>query len=343
MSFGRHKPIPKKTKLSVAYIVKRLRERIDIEVNALAAEDQSAQQYVTEAELHRPGLALAGFVKLFTYQRLQVIGNTETRYLRSSDLEQRRDAFSNLLQFDIPALFITHSNGLQDSLLQMAEESGVPVYGTPIESKRFLQLLRDFLDDQFALQTMVHGSMVDVYGIGILIAGKSGIGKSEVALDLVERGHRLVSDDAIIMTKKNNVLMTSATEINKHYMEIRGLGIIDIMSMFGVRAIRYQKRLEIVLELSLWDEESKDIERTGLNQESTSIMGIDIPLIRLPITPGKNITVIAEVIAMNYLLRHYGYDPAEAFQQKVKKHIAQKREQPSSPRRAIQYFEGDIE
>lgn len=126
-------------------------------------------------------------------------------------------------------------------------------------------------------------------------------------------------------------------------MEIRGLGIIDIMSMFGVRAIRYQKRLEIVLELSLWDEESQDIERTGLNQDTTSIMGVEVPLINLPITPGKNITVIAEVIAMNYLLRHYGYDAAEAFQEKVKKHIAEKADPSSMPQRAVEYFEGDVE
>src|SRR5699024_582821 len=311
MTFGRHKPIPKKNKLSVAYIVERLRDRVDIEVNALVAEENSEENYVTEADLHRPGLALAGFVKLFTYQRLQIIGNTETRYLKSLSTDEQCEAFSNLLQFDIPALFITHNNDLAAPLLQMAKENVTPVYRTPVESTRFLQLLRDFLYYQFSLQTMVHGSIVVGYGVGILIAGKSGIGKGEFSVDLLERGHRVVSYDAVILTKKNNVLMTSATEMNKHYMEIGGLGIIDIMSMFGVRAIRYQKRLEIVLELSLWDEESQDIERTGLNQESTSIMGIDIPLIRLPITPGKNITVIAEVIAMNYLLRHYGYDPAE--------------------------------
>lgn len=325
MSFGQNDSIPRKEQISVAYIIERLRERVQIEVNALAAEDHSNQRYVTEADLHRPGLALAGFVKLFTHQRLQIIGNTESRYLKSLSKQKQQDAFSNILQFDIPALFITHSNTLPDHLLDMAQEAGIPVYGTPIESTRFLQLLRDFLEDQFAMQTMLHGSMVDVYGIGILISGKSGIGKSEVALDLVERGHRLVSDDAVILTQKNNVLMTSATEMNKHFMEIRGLGIIDIMSMFGVRAIRYQKRLEVVLELSLWDEESQDIERTGLNRETTSIMGVDVPLIKLPITPGKNITVIAEVIAMNYLLRHYGYDPAEAFQKKGKKAYCGKR------------------
>ncbi len=343
MPFGQHESIPKKEKISVAYLIERLRKRVKIDINAFTAEDQSNKRYVTEADLHRPGLALAGFIKLFTHQRIQVFGNTECRYLNSLSPTEQKEAFENLTQFEIPVLFLTHGNELPDYLLDMAEEADIPVYGTPLESVDFLHRMRDFLEDQFALQTMLHGTMVDVYGIGILIAGKSGIGKSEVALDLVERGHRLVSDDAVILTKKNNVLMSSATEMNKHFMEIRGLGIIDIMSMFGVRAIRYQKRLEVVLELSLWDEESQDIERTGLNQDTTSIMGVEVPLINLPITPGKNITVIAEVIAMNYLLRHYGYDAAEAFQEKVKKHIAEKADPSSMPQRAVEYFEGDIE
>ncbi|MCW9707413.1 HPr(Ser) kinase/phosphatase [Fodinibius salsisoli] len=343
MPFGNIDAIPRNDKLSVAYIIERLRKSVQIELNAFVTERNLDQRYVTEADLHRPGLALAGFVKLFTHQRIQVFGNTESRYLKSLSPREQEEAFQNLVQFDIPVLFLTHGNTLPQHLLDMAEEAEIPIYGTPIESSPFLQMLRDFIEDQFALQTMVHGSMVDVYGIGILIAGQSGIGKSEVALDLVERGHRLVSDDAVILTKKNNILMTSATEMNKHFMEIRGLGIIDIMSMFGVRAIRYQKRLEVVLELSLWDEESQDIERTGLNREVTNIMGIDIPLINLPITPGKNITVIAEVIAMNYLLRHYGYDAAEAFQEKVKRHIAEKKQTGAMPEQAVDYFEGDIE
>jgi len=199
------------------------------------------------------------------------------------------------------------------------------------------------MEDQFAIQTVVHGSMVDVYGIGILIAGKSGIGKSEVALDLVERGHRLVADDIVMLTKKNNILMSSATEMSKHFMEIRGLGIVDVMSMFGIRSIRYQKRLEVVLELTLWDE-TQEVERTGLNHDSETILGLDIPLIHLPITPGKNITVIAEVIAMNYLLKHYGYDPAKAFQERIKNSISEKANgSDMTPKRAIEYFEGDIE
>ena len=342
MPIGTEGNTTRKEKISVQYLIEKLRERVNIELKPFVAEDQAENHYVTEADLHRPGLALAGYVELFTHQRIQVLGNTENQYIGYLPEEKQKEAFSNLTQFEIPVIFLTDSNELPSYLEELAREAGIPVFGTDIETTRFMYLLRDFLEDQFALQAMVHGSMVDVYGIGILIAGKSGIGKSEVALDLVERGHRLVADDVVMLTKKSNVLMTSATEMNKHFMEIRGLGIIDIMSMFGIRAIRYQKRLEVVLELNLWDE-TQNIERTGLNRDTTSVMGVDIPLINLPITPGKNITVIAEVIAMNYLLRHYGYDAAEVFQEKLKDSIARKKEQGDIPKRAIEYFEGDLE
>lgn len=343
MPFGAHPPIPKKEKISVAYLVNKLREQVHIDLQACASEEKCENTYVTEADLHRPGLALAGYIKTFTYQRIQVIGNTESEYLEHLSEDERKKAFSNLTQFDIPIIITTDDNELSPALQDKAQEAGIPLFKTNIETTKFMFLLRDFLEDQFAMQTMVHGTMVDVYGIGILIAGKSGIGKSEVALDLVERGHRLVADDVVILTRKSNVLMGAATEMNKHFMEIRGLGIIDIMSMFGIRAIRYQKRLEVVLELSLWDE-TKDIERTGLDKDQMDILDVEVPLVHLPITPGKNITVIAEVIAMNHLLSHYGYDAAQAFQDKVKTNIAKKQgEQSDMPRRAIEYFEGDME
>ena len=211
MPFGDHESIPKKEEIAVSYLIERLQERVQIDLQNFVAESYADQRYVTEADLHRPGLALAGFIKLFTHQRIQIIGNTETNYLKDLSKEEQVEAFKNLTQFDIPVLIMTHDNVLPDYLLEIADEANIPVYGTSQETTHFMHLTRDFLEDQFALQTMVHGSMVDVYGIGILIAGKSGIGKSEVALDLVERGHRLVADDVVILTKKNNVLMTSAT------------------------------------------------------------------------------------------------------------------------------------
>ena len=343
MPFKPHDPIPRKDKISVDYLVDKLRERVNIKIESCVAENCSTDKFVTEADLHRPGLALAGYIELFTYQRIQIIGNTETQFLGHMGSDKQNEAFRNLTKFDIPVIFLTDGNELPDPLLEAAKDAGIPVYSTPLETTRFMYLLRDFMEDQFAIQTMVHGSMMDVYGIGILVAGRSGIGKSEVALDLVERGHRLVADDVVMLTKKNNVLMSSATEMSKHFMEIRGLGIVDVMSMFGIRSIRYQKRLEVVLELTLWDE-AQEVERTGLNHDSVNILDLDIPLIHLPITPGKNITVIAEVIAMNYLLKHYGYDPAKAFQERIKTSIGEKAKGGDmTPKRAIEYFEGDIE
>lgn len=343
MPFSSQPPIPIKEKISVDYLVEKLRERVNISLLACAAEKCGSDRFITEAELHRPGLVLAGYVKLFTYQRIQVIGNTETQFLENLSEEEQKKAFRNLIQFEIPVIFLTDGNVLPFYLIEMAEEAQIPIYSTPYETTQFMYLLRDFLDDQFALQTMVHGAMVDVYGIGILIVGKSGIGKSEVALDLVERGHRLVADDVIMLTKKSSVLMASATSMSKHFMEIRGLGIIDVMSMFGIRSVRYQKRLEVIMELTLWDD-TLEVNRTGLEHDHVKLLNVDIPLIQLPITPGKNITVIAEVIAMNHLLRHYGYDAAKAFQDRIKSTIAEKTKgMDPSMKRAIEYFEGDLE
>ncbi len=342
MPFSQHAPIPRKEKISVGFLIEQLRTNLRIELEACAGESECEKKFITDTDLHRPGLALAGYKDLFTWQRIQIIGNTEAKYLDHLPDQERRKAMANILEFDLPVIFLTNGNQLPEPLLEMVSRAGIPLFRTDIETTQFMFQLRDFLEDQFAMQTMVHGTMVDVYGIGILIAGKSGIGKSEVALDLLERGHRLVSDDVVMLSKKSSVLMASPTEVNKHFMEIRGLGIIDVMSMFGIRSIRYQKRLEVVLELSLW-EESRKVERTGLDHDSVSILNTEIPLIHLPITPGKNITVIAEVIAMNYLLEHYGYDAAMAFQEKIRTHIANKKSRSDMPRRAIEYFEGDFE
>ena len=257
-------------------------------------------------------------------------------------IEEQKDSFKKILSYELPVIFLTHGNTLPEYLLELAKQHFIPVFRTQVESTKFMFLLRDFLEDQFATQTVVHGSMVDVYGIGILISGKSGIGKSEVALDLVERGHRLVADDVVVLSRKNNVLIASATDMNKHFMEIRGLGIIDVMSMFGIRSVRYQKRLEVVIYLFLLEENTK-IDRTGLEKEAVDIMDVNIPVTRLPITPGKNITVIAEVIAMNHLLNHYGYDAALAFQDKIKSRIADKSKKKIQLDSAVEYFEGDIE
>ncbi len=294
---------------------------------------------IKDKNLHRPGLALAGYIELFTFDRVQIIGNTEIKYLASLTPAQRRVAFTTLLEFKIPCIILTDSNVIEEDLLRIAADKGVPVFSTSFETTKIAYFIADFLDDQFSPQTVVHGSLVDVYGVGVLLVGRSGIGKSEIALDLVERGHRLVADDVVMVTQKGEgILMGAGTDLVKHFMEIRGLGLIDVRSMFGIRAIRFQKRVEIVIELEEWKRQ-EDYTRTGLDDQMMTILDVEVPLVKLPIFPGKNVTVIAEVIALNYLLKHYGYDAAREFSKRLEGVIGEK----SKGQRAIDYFEHDFE
>ncbi len=329
-----------KESVTISFMVEQLRERVGIELEAVNAADASKRS-VRESNLHRPGLALAGYIDLFTFDRVQVLGNTETQYLDHLSETGRRAAFDNLVQFAIPCIILTENNHLREDLVAMATERGVPVYRTSEPSTKFMALLRDFLNDQFAPQQTVHGSLVDVYGTGLLLIGKAGIGKSEVSLDLIERGHRLVADDVVIVTKKEEqILIGAGTDLVQHFMEIRGLGLVDIRAMFGIRAIRFQKRVEVVVNMQLW-ENAEEYTRVGMVDEVYSIMGVELPMVKLPITPGKNVTVICEVIAMNHLLRHYGYDPAEVFAARLSERI--RRKGSAVPLRGIEYFEHDYE
>jgi len=297
------------------------------------------QKEIRDKNIHRPGLALAGYVELFTYDRVQVVGNTEVRYLKHLSLAERVKAFETIFQFDLPCVIVTNENQIDEELVRIATEHRVSVFRTPLETTQLVYFVGDFLDDQFSPQSVVHGSFIDVYGIGVVIMGRSGIGKSEVALDLVERGHRLVADDVITITRKGEgILMGAGTDMVKHFMEIRGLGLIDVRSVFGIRSIRFQKRIEVLVELQDW---RQDVEytRTGLDHANTSILGVEIPHVQLPIFPGKNITVIVEVIALDYLLKHYGYDAPKEFSKRLDAAIADK----SKDKRAIDYFEHDFE
>lgn len=299
------------------------------------------EKEIVDKNIHRPGLALAGYVELFTYNRVQICGNTEIKYLNQLKHDKRYKSFETILGFDIPCIIITNNHVLDTDLLKLAASRNIPIFQTRLETTKFVYLLSDYLDDQFSLQTTVHGSFVDVYGIGVLVAGRSGIGKSEVALDLVERGHRLVADDVVMITRKGeNILMGAGTDLVKHFMEIRGLGLIDVRSMFGIRAIRFQKRVEVVIELQDWRSD-EEYTRTGLDNATLNILDVELPYVRLPIFPGKNITVICEVIALNYLLKHYGYDSAKEFAKRLEVVINEKSKHAGT--RVIDYFEHDFE
>lgn len=332
----------KKESITVEFAVEQLKTAVGISIKAVN-HAPAAERLITDASLHRPGLALAGYLELFTHQRVQILGNTENRFLNHLDEDARRKAFNHVLKFPIPCFILTENNELDAGLVEMATNAGIPVYATPLPSTQFMYLLRDFLADQFALQQSLHGSLIDVYGIGLLIVGPPGIGKSEVALDLVERGHRLVADDVVMVSRKEEeVLMGAGTDLVQHFMEVRGLGLVDVRAMFGVRAIRFQKRVEVVVNLHPWDPD-EEYTRLGMGEENFPIMGVDLPLVKLPVTPGKNVTVLCEVIAMNHILRHYGYDPAEVFAERLSAKIRAKGGTAGPPSRGIEYFEHDYE
>ena len=290
-------------------------QRQDLQLEQLS-ESLASRREVTVSDTNRPGMALMGFVGNFLPERIQILAQTELTYLDTLSESQVRDAIDRLFQFDMPLIVVCKGLEVPPYLVQRANESQVPVLRTPLSTTPFIHSLTSYLDHMFAPQASVHASLVDVYGCGLLFTGKSAIGKSETALDLVERGHRLVADDVVTITKRHgDVLIGAGNQLLRHHMEIRGLGIIDVQAVFGVRSIRLQKRVEVEVRLSEWSREA-EYERVGIDERKTAILDVQIPLVEVPISPGKNITVIAEVIALNYLVKVYGgYSPAERLNQ----------------------------
>jgi HPr kinase/phosphorylase len=283
----------------------------------LLTDGRTTASEITSDEVTSPGLVLAGFTERFTHQRAQVLGETEITYLRSLDDGERVDALDRFLSYDIPVIFVTKGLSPPGGLLERADERGVPVVATEMKTGAFYAAVKAFLEARFAPATFEHGSLADVYGVGLLFTGRSGIGKSELVLDLVERGHRLVADDQVHVSRRTgNILMGRGNDVLGFHMEIRGVGIIDVRSLFGIRAVRLQKRVEVVVRLEDWDE-STDADRTGLDDEIIDVLGVSIPLVRVPLNPGKNITVIAEVVAMNHLQKFAGGHAAMDFNQQL--------------------------
>lgn len=284
-------------------------------------DKSSFQKKIKEKEVHRPGLALSGFVDVFTFKRVQVIGNTELAYLETLTPTKREASLRKVFEFDIPCIFITHNNQPLEELISIANENEISVFQSGFSTTHVIQILSSYLEKEFAPTKTIHGSLIDVHGVGVLITGRSGIGKSEVALDLVERGHRLVADDVIHLKRQTEgILIGTCSEALLHHMEIRGIGIIDVCSLFGVHAVRFQKRVEIEMHLEDW-EEGKDYDRTGLEEHFVKYLDVAIPIVNLPIFPGKNITVLAEVIALNHLLKVYGQYTAREFNENLKEKI----------------------
>ena len=271
---------------------------------------------ITVSDLSRPGLPLAGFTENFLVDRIQILGETERLFLETLDGAEKLKAIDRLFIHDIPCIIVAKGLQFPPYLTERANKAGVPVLRTPLSTTPFIHRLTEYLERVFAPRAHMHGTLVDVYGVGLLITGRSGIGKSECALDLVERGHRLVSDDLVIVTRLHNELTGEASSQLKDHMEIRGIGIVDVRRMFGIRAITPQKKISVEVRLREWGAKV-DYERLGLEEKTTSILGLEIPVMTIPILPGKNITVLMEVVAMNHLLRLHGLRPAEMLNENV--------------------------
>ncbi|MET0395363.1 MAG: HPr(Ser) kinase/phosphatase [Longimicrobiaceae bacterium] len=304
--------------LTVEELLRLKRDPLALE---LLTDERGLSRTIGGPDISSPGLVLTGYTERFPAERMQVLGETEVAFLESLDEERRRQAIEVFFSFNLPVVFVTKGQIPPEPLLAIANDRGTPVILTHLKTADFYSRIKPFLEDRFAPTTTMHGSLADVYGVGLLFVGRSGIGKSETVLDLVERGHRLVADDMVIISRRGNeILIGRGHELQRHHMEIRGVGIIDVQELFGIRAIRQQKRVEVVVQLEVWDEKAH-YDRTGLEPQSLDILGVSIPKVVVPLVPGKNITVVAEVVAMNHLLKYSGVDSAALFNRRLQERM----------------------
>lgn len=304
--------------LTVGKFYKDRKDFFDI---TLLNSEEGLKKQILNSELHRPGLALTGFMERFPNQRVQILGETEMTYVNQLAGPALSEMCETLFCNNIPFVIISKGITPPIDFLAIADKYKTPVFSSRLTTTDLTNRLSVVLDTIFAPSITLHGTLVDVYGVGLLYTGKSGIGKSEIALDLVERGHRLVADDVIkVIRRAPDLIVGTGSELLGHHMEVRGIGIIDVEKLFGIRSIRLQKRVEVEVHLTLWTD-NLDYERLGLEENKTAILGVSIPQVQIPISPGKNITVISEVIAMNHMLKVYGEDSAVEFSRRLNERI----------------------
>ncbi len=280
---------------------------------------------IVSSRIQKPGLALAGFTAHIHPDRLAVFGNTEMSYLATLAAAEQARACDQLCALDLSCLVVAEVLYIPEVLVEAARRRQMPLMRSSHLSSTFINNVEQFLQEALTQSTSLHGVLVDVLGVGVLILGKSGIGKSECALDLVMRGHRLVADDIVnIKRKPGGPIYGSGSDIIGHHMEIRGLGIINIKDLFGISAVRERKKLELVVELMEWDERI-EYDRLGLEEQKYRILDVEAPLLVIPVRPGRNLTTIIEVAARNHLLKEQGHYSARDFQEKLNKEIAQTR------------------
>jgi HPr kinase/phosphorylase len=315
---GRPGPAPRASEGSGASVA--VRDLLGGDASSLAltlvAGGSGLDQRVHLSRVQRPGLALTGFTEYIRYGRVQIMGGSEIAFLRKLTPRRRAAVLKKLVECRISCFIVTKGLTPPPELVAAAERGGVPLLVSAIESTPFIKQLSAHLDERLATRLQMHSVLMDVFGLGVLIMGESGVGKSECALDLIDRGHRLVADDVVEIKRMADTLLGSSPDLTRYHMELRGLGVINIKDLYGVSSIRVSKRVELVVNLERW-EAGREYDRLGLRDEKFPVLGVPLPLIRMPVAPGRNLAILVEVAARNQLLKDRGYDAARRFVERV--------------------------
>ena len=304
--------MPAQPGVTVGALLASRPEAFGLALELLAGAD-GVERVITSPHVQKTGLALAGFHAFLKPGRVLIFGESEIRYLESLDGGSRTSAMRLALTHDFPCVLITGGLTPPVELVVESERARLPLLRTGVVTPTAIAKLASILEDSLAERTMVHAVLMDILGLGVLIAGESGIGKSECALDLIVRGHRLVADDGVeLRRRQETILIGTCPELTRHHMELRGLGVINVKDLFGIASTRSSKRVELVVQLERWDP-TREYERLGLDHAFYEILGLRVPLVRMPVAPGRNIAILVEVAARNQLLRSRGHDSARAF------------------------------
>ena len=310
-------------------------EHLELE---LIAGKEGLDREISFERIQKPGLAMTGYVDFIKHGRVQILGESELGYLHHVDGDERRRVLTGLCARPIPCVIVTKALDVPAELIERCDANDLPLLRSQLLSSMFIDRLTLYLDQHLAPRTTVHGVLVDVYGVGVLITGAAGVGKSECALDLVVRGHRLVADDVVeIRRRAGEILMGRGPELIRHHMELRGLGIINVEHLFGAASIRERKRVEIVVLLEKWSDE-QDCDRLGLDEATHDILGIELPFMRLPVASGRNLSILVEVAVRNLILKLTGYHPA----QELARRLQEAMEKPNVVQHSLD-DEGDLE
>lgn len=306
--------ISRKKNISVARLVECMGEELDLSV---MAGYQGMGRPVLISDINRPGLALGGYLDYFASDRVQILGNTEIHYMERLSASTLQARLEGMFSFEVPAFVLSRNLTPRGLFVDVCNRHGIPIIRSSRSTDEVISRIILFLADEFSPKTVLHGTSVDCYGVGVLLVGAPGIGKSETALELVERGHRLIADDAVTVRRgRENNLISVTNPVVEHHMEIRGLGIIDLRSVYGVGRVRNAKQIGLVVELEEWHEDNR-YDRTGLGEAFVEILGVRIPYLIIPVRPGRNIAIIVEVAALNHRLKELGEDPAMLFNERL--------------------------